>query len=132
MVLAPVKSSNGYIVVTLCNRGIRSQKAVHILVLCAFLGPRPVGLLACHGDGDTSNNALSNLRWDTHANNVLDRRRHGTDLYGELAPAAKLTDALVVEIRKRDKSITQWARELGVARHTVYRARAGETWGHIK
>ena len=132
MILSPIKGSTGYMVVSLCKLGIKIQMAVHLVVLRSFVGPRPLGLLACHGDGNANNNALSNLRWDTHANNVLDRKRHGTDLYGERAPAAKLTDDTVRQIRKRDKSIAQWSRELGVSLHTVYRARSGETWGHIK
>lgn len=51
---------------------------VHALVLSAFVGPRPTGMEACHGDGDGLNNRLGNLRWDTHAENVKDSIKHGT------------------------------------------------------
>ncbi len=50
---------------------------VHTLVLEAFVGPRPAGLVGCHNDGNGSNNALSNLRWDTHGENNFDLVRHG-------------------------------------------------------
>lgn len=51
---------------------------VHNLVLEAFVGRRPPGLIACHNNGDHHNNHLSNLRWDTYGSNNLDLVRHGT------------------------------------------------------
>ncbi len=51
---------------------------VHSLVLTAFAGPRPKGMIACHIDGDPTNNHASNLRWDTHRSNHQDRIRHST------------------------------------------------------
>ncbi len=50
---------------------------VHHLVLEAFVGPRPPGLVGCHYDDDWRNNHLSNLRWDTMQSNMLDRTRNG-------------------------------------------------------
>lgn len=58
--------------------GSAKTALVHHLVLTAFVGPRPPGSEACHADGDASNNALTNLRWDTHLANEADKRRHGT------------------------------------------------------
>lgn len=55
----------------------RQRRKVHRLVLTAFVGPAPAGHEGCHNDGDPSNNALSNLRWDTHRANSLDRIKHG-------------------------------------------------------
>lgn len=54
------------------------SRTVHALVLEAFVGPRPEGAEACHGDGDASNNHLDNLRWDTHEANEADKKSHGT------------------------------------------------------
>ena len=51
--------------------------AVHILMLEAFVGPRPPGLDACHKDDDGLNNVLSNLRWDTKSANAIDCVRNG-------------------------------------------------------
>ena len=53
------------------------QPLVHRLVLEAFVGPCPEGMEACHGDGDTTNNAVTNLRWDTPSENSYDTVRHG-------------------------------------------------------
>ncbi|MFL0172399.1 NUMOD4 motif-containing HNH endonuclease [Mycobacterium sp. SMC-13] len=51
---------------------------VHNLVLEAFVGPRPPGMAACHGDGNHHNNTLGNLRWDTYSSNNRDLVRHNT------------------------------------------------------
>lgn len=51
---------------------------VHALVLTAFVGPAPAGLVACHNNGNPSDNRLANLRWDTLAANTQDSVLHGT------------------------------------------------------
>jgi len=66
--------SNGYLTVRLKGK----TYAIHRLVLTAFVGPRPEGQAACHNDGDSVNNILSNLRWDTYQANNMDRAKHGT------------------------------------------------------
>lgn len=51
---------------------------VHRLVAIAFLGlPDDPTLEVCHIDGNASNNALSNLRWDTRSSNNYDLVKHG-------------------------------------------------------
>lgn len=72
---------------------------VHSLVLNAFVGPRPHGLLCRHMDGNPPNNNVSNLRWGTPTENQRDRIRHGTNLPGEQNPAAKITEEEVRAIR---------------------------------
>jgi len=41
-------------------------------------GPRPDGMECCHGNGDSADNRVENLRWDTRANNGADKRMHKT------------------------------------------------------
>jgi hypothetical protein len=53
---------------------------------------------ACHEDGNRFKNHLSNLRWDTPLNNTADKKKHGTQTYGESHHTAKLTDHDVSEI----------------------------------
>ncbi len=60
------------VALTDCARG-----KVHLLVLEAFHGPRPAGLIARHLNGNGSDNRADNLRWGTHAENQLDRTEHG-------------------------------------------------------
>ncbi|WP_082971208.1 NUMOD4 domain-containing protein [Mycobacterium sp. 852002-51971_SCH5477799-a] len=72
------KLKQGYPVVHLVKDGRATTKTVHTVMLEAFVGPRPAGHVGCHNDGDPSNNRLTNLRWDTQSNNLLDAIRHGT------------------------------------------------------
>lgn len=75
---------SGHIAINLVPReGVRQIRKtfVHLLVLEAFVGPRPEGLYGCHNDGDPDNNHVSNLRWDTPSSNMHDRVRHGNHFY---------------------------------------------------
>lgn len=64
------------------HRGVgltgKARALVHVLVLEAFVGPRPEGLVACHGNGIADDNRVENLRWDTYSENNNDLVRHGT------------------------------------------------------
>ena len=49
----------------------------HILVIQAFVGyPKP-GQVVCHYDDVKTNNHISNLRYDSQKNNILDAKRNG-------------------------------------------------------
>jgi hypothetical protein len=74
------------------------------LVLSAFAGPKPEGMEACHENGDGLNNHLSNLRWDTHANNVADMGRHGTVQFGAANRSSKLNEESVRSLRRDYKA----------------------------
>lgn len=50
---------------------------VHQFVAATFLGPTPPGLEILHRDGDPTNNAVSNLHFGTHSENMHDVVRHG-------------------------------------------------------
>ena len=78
-VLRQPVAPGGYLQVSLsaCNQ-VRVRQ-VHLLVLTAFVGPRPTPKLqACHRNGNPADNRLSNLRWDTPLSNAADQRAHGT------------------------------------------------------
>jgi len=65
---------------------------VHRLVLEAFTSDCPTGMQACHNDGNTQNNNLSNLRWDTPKNNSLDKIKHGTSGKHSKNSMSKISD----------------------------------------
>jgi hypothetical protein len=66
--------------------GAGNPRAVHRLVLLAFLGPAPPGAEARHLNGVKTDNRFENLVWDTRRANMLDRKWHdGTSIY-KLAP----------------------------------------------
>lgn len=64
---------------------LRNQKdhRVHQLVMRAFVGPCPPGMVVCHSDGDNKNNRLENLRFDSRGNNSRDAVKHGTHYQGK-------------------------------------------------
>ena len=76
--LSPPVSGPGYRMATLRRRGSVRNVTVHTLVLEAFVGPRPEGLVCRHLDGDPLNNRLENLRWGTPEENSQDSIQHGT------------------------------------------------------
>lgn len=53
--------------------------SVYRLVLEAFVGPCPEGMVACHYNDIPDDNRLENLRWATHSDNMRDRVRNGND-----------------------------------------------------
>ena len=75
--LRPAVGHAGHLRVDLSVYGKKRLHSVHVLVLEAFVGPRPPGMHCCHWDGDPQNNHVANLRWDTPAANSQDTLRHG-------------------------------------------------------
>lgn len=76
-VLRPQQHANGYLNVGLQRGGVRKVVGVHRIVASAFHGEPEPGMEACHRDGDKTNNAASNLRWGTHAENVAETVQAG-------------------------------------------------------
>lgn len=62
-----------YLTVKLTQDGKRKSFRVHRLVANAFYGERPEGLEVRHLDGNSLNNALNNLAYGTHKQNMEDR-----------------------------------------------------------
>jgi hypothetical protein len=122
--------------VDLYKRGNPNTCLIHRLILESFIGPCPEGMECCHWDGDTSNNRLDNLRWDTHKNNCQDQIRHGTTLRGDKNGMAKLTEGDVITMRKMYQagrtSLRKVAELFNVSHQTVYRIINKTTWKHVK
>lgn len=107
---------------------------VHQLVLRAFVGPCPPGMQCCHIDGNSTNNAISNLRWDTPAANCADRDRHGTTARGEKNGFAKLTGEAVSAIRSRyaaGETQESLGKEFGVKHAAISRIVNRKAWKHV-
>ena len=125
-----VDPSTGYLCVNLSKDGKAKKKSVHILVLEAFVGPRPKDLQCRHLDGNRKNAALGNLKWGTPAENAADRIEHGTSGRGELSASAKLSAAQVSAIRESTQSSLALAKYFGVAGSTIRAIRLGINWSH--
>ena len=103
---------------------------IHKIVLEAFVGKCPKGLECCHNDGNSLNNHVNNLRWDTHKSNIHDRIIHGTSNRGERCGTAKLTLDQVRKIRKDDRLQRIIAEEYGVQQSLISRIKNGVLWQH--
>lgn len=76
-ILAPNEHHSGYRRVVFSRAGIRVERLLHAVIAETFHGPRPDGLEVLHRDGDQENNAPSNLRYGTSAENSRDTVDHG-------------------------------------------------------
>lgn len=73
---------------------------VHRLVARAFIGECPEGLEVCHNNGNNTDNAVCNLRYDTRKNNLKDKERHGTKISGSQISWSILTEEQVIKIKE--------------------------------
>lgn len=116
--------------------GLRGKtKSVHRLVATAFLGPCPDGYECSHLDGDSSNNAVTNLCWETHKENVARQFKHGTVLWGSKNGQAKLDADKVRAIRAKLRAgmpKRHIAREFGVSHGTVINVERGVHWRDVE
>lgn len=134
LIMSPSTHGDGYKQVQLADGRIRTFR-VHVLVLTAFVGPKPDGTYGCHNDGNPANNCKDNLRWDTPSANQRDREKHGTGASGGNNPRAVLSPSDVVEIRKELLSkqaerglAVRLARRYGVSSSVVYAIKNGRSW----
>lgn len=128
-------TSDGYKTVCLYNGTRASQRtiAVQILVLEAFIGPRPKGKEACPKNGVRSDNRLTNLYWGTHSQNVMDAIRHGThvDNSGEKNGKAKLSREQALEVKTRimqGEPSLQVAKEFSIHQEHARAIARGKFW----
>jgi hypothetical protein len=127
-------NTHGYMFVCLYKApGAKDQRYVAHLVADAFLGPKPDGMQVCHNDGDTKNNRLKNLRYDTPKKNSGDKVLHGTLLMGERAYQSRLTAEQVHEIRRAAtlEDYSEIAARYGISYRTVQSIVARASWKHL-
>ena len=77
--LSPRKHPAGYRKALLAKDGHKTYVYIHRLVLEAFVGPCPEGMVACHWNDVPDDNRVENLRWDTPRENSFDKARNGND-----------------------------------------------------
>jgi hypothetical protein len=139
-VLSPGVGRKGYRAVKLQGAGMCKPKRmrVHRLVAMAFIpneGNRPH---INHIDHDRQNNAFTNLEWCTPSENMQHAGKAGRlgkgGLKGSGHPLAKLTEASVVEIRRRlelGHRHCDIAKDYCVGRRSIGLIKEGRTWKHI-
>jgi hypothetical protein len=122
--------------VSIWKYGKEKRCKVHRLVLTAFIGSCPADMECCHNDGNSSNNCLTNLRWDTKRNNALDRVRFGNTnglvKKGEIRHK-KVTPQMVKEIREigRTQTLRLIAKRYPIRESQISNILLGYCWKNI-
>lgn len=122
---------SGYRSVVLAVDRVKVNRTVPSLVLQAFVGPKPEGKIVLHGPAGRSVDALSNLRYGSHAENSADMIRDGNSLQGMRHHKAKLTDDQVIAIRADRRGCRRLAPIYGVSRSLITQIKAGKIWRHL-
>ena len=133
-ILKQTLDHNGYAYVDLCHQYAKKRLYIHQLVLSTFGIDRPDGLVACHNDGDCTNNKVGNLRWDTQKGNLADTLKHGTRIQGEKHKFHKLVKDDILEIRKlhaQGKNAKEISLKFPCSRENIRDILSGKKWKHI-
>lgn len=120
--------------VRLYNSNSSKTISVHVIVLENFNCGRPIGLVACHNDGDFSNNYIGNLRWGTSADNTNDSIIHGTFAKGDKNGHSKFSNDEIPVIKEKIKtgvSQSEIAKQYGVCKSAISHINNGRNWKHI-
>jgi hypothetical protein len=78
----------------------KRYKRLHIVMLEAFVGPRPKGLLGLHKNDVKTDNSLENLYYGTPTRNVLDRAQNGKGAENSLINRGILDENDIDAIRR--------------------------------
>jgi hypothetical protein len=105
--LSASPANNGYPCVVLSKKGKRKPCTVHRLVMLAFTGPCPNGMVVAHADGNPLNPRLENLRY---------------------AAGVKLSPAQVLAIRSDARPLAKIAAEYGISKSTVFNVKNHKTY----
>lgn len=125
-----VKDKQGYGEI----RDYYKKKRAHRVSWEIHIGPIPDGMCICHKCDNKLCINPDHLFLGTLQDNNRDRDSKGRNTKGEQQPAHKLTDDLVLAIRRAVKNgVTQSsiAKTLGISKPTINCAVNGKTWRHI-
>ena len=125
--LKPQPHKQGYLQVSIVVDGKRRTRTIHTLVMEAFVGSPPIGMCVRHKDDDCSNNALTNLEYGTHTDNMRDKHKSGTNAFA-------LTERKVRIIRGLKKcgfTYTRLSEIFSVSTTCIYRVIRRRTWVHV-
>jgi len=136
-ILKPCKNKNGKkyrLIVSLRKDKAVKRFYIHQLVIQTFVGPCPSNMEVCHNNGDSENNSVENLRYDTHKSNMIDMSKHGNSQIGIKNPNCKLTEEQVLTITsllQGQYTIEEIAEQFGVANSLISCIKNKKYWKHL-
>jgi hypothetical protein len=124
---------DGYRNLILYKEGNRHYFKNSRVIAMTFLGERPKGYVIRHLDGNPLNDDVDNLQYSTQKENLQDRLLHGTQIYGELSPNAKLKEIDVIKLIAllKTNTVDSLCKEYGIKRSTLYDIKHNKTWKHL-
>jgi hypothetical protein len=138
IVLRPKVGPHGFVKVRVRVGGKVRELGVALLVLRAWVGPRPLGCEPLHyPDPDPGNNRLDNLRWAPRGTSKAGRTLGPSPprvVRGDDHHTAVLAEADVPEIRRLYRAgvaCPEIAERFGVAEETIRHVLIGRTWSHV-
>lgn len=131
LILKPGYNLRGYQQVELIGG---KRHTVHLLVMQAFVGPKPEGMEINHKNGVKDDNRLENLEYVTKSQNKLHSVRVLGKGRGESHGMSKLTEDDVREIRRlHTTGLSQYelARRFKLTRPNIGFIVRRATWAHV-
>jgi hypothetical protein len=122
----------GYLRLNTTLDGRRYSRALHQLVIEAFVGPVPAGQQVAHLNGDPSDNRLVNLKVCTPSENASHKYGHGTMPLGERVHSARLKASDVAAIRASAERNATLGERYKVSPKTIWKIRRGLVWRHLE
>lgn len=124
-------TSTGYRTAILCWDGQRQIVRHHALVLRWFVGPRPMGMVINHKDGNKQNNNLDNLEYCTPRDNREHAKSHRLYHSGSRCSWSKLNEEQAMLIRRAHDigmSLMQLARAFEVSKKAINQVIQNKAW----
>lgn len=130
-VLKGCLNDRGYIKFCLSANGGNVHRIRSSLVAEAWLGKRPEKMVVCHENGIPTDDRLENLNYKTQKENIADKYRHNTILFGERNPRAAITEEIAEEIFLSRDATEDLSKRLSVSSATIDAIRNRKSWLHI-
>ena len=115
--------NNGYLRVCLIKNKRSKSTAIHRLVLTAFIGACPDGMIGLHNNDVREDNRLENLRWGSYRDNLEDAKRNGR--------FRKLADDEIRRVRESSLSDKDAAQKFNMSEMAVFNVRLRVTYRNV-